>query len=252
MVDEISMKTKIDYNEISKIYDDVRESETGIISNFIKNVNISPRTRILDIGCGTCNYGSIIQKITGAKVYGLDTSPGMLEKAKIKNTNLILKQTSATNILFRSDFFDFIYMNDVIHHIADREKMFREIYRVLKKGGKICIDTQSYDQISRRAILRYFPGIEEPEKKRYPDIDEIHRIANEVGLTPWKIDVLFENQKKYFDKKFLELVEKKGYSMFYLISEEEYQKGLNKLRQDLKKGDFTLLNSGTSLVWLRK
>lgn len=246
------MIEKIDYNEISRIYDDVRESETEIISNFIGNVKLGPNTRILDIGCGTCNYGSIIQRITRAEVYGIDKSLGMLEKARLKNKNLILQQAEATAIPFEPDYFDFVYLNDVIHHIIDKGKMFSEIYRVLKKGGRVCIDTQSYDQISRRAILKYFPEIEEPEKRRYPDISEIHDLAIKAGLIPWKIDVLFENQQKILDKKFLELVEKKGYSMLYLISEEQYQYGLKKLKQDLEKGDKTVLNSGTSLVWLRK
>lgn len=76
---------KINYNDISKIYDDVRDEEMTIINSFLDEVKISEVTKILDVGCGTGNYTNILQKVTKAEVYGVDVSEGMLEKAKEKN-----------------------------------------------------------------------------------------------------------------------------------------------------------------------
>jgi len=50
----------------------------------------------------------------------------------------------------------------------------------------------------------------------------------------------------------LELVRKKGYSMLHLISDEEYQTGLQALERALENGPVTVQPSGGTLVWFMK
>jgi len=79
---------KVDYNSISKVYDQVREEELEELYGLLDGVEICEGSNILDIGCGTGNYTNLMERITGAKVYGLDTSEGMLSKAKEKNEKI--------------------------------------------------------------------------------------------------------------------------------------------------------------------
>ncbi len=55
----------------------------------IEEVDISSCSVILDVGCGTGNYATSISRITGAHVYGIDASEGMLEQARSKKSNVI-------------------------------------------------------------------------------------------------------------------------------------------------------------------
>jgi ubiquinone/menaquinone biosynthesis C-methylase UbiE len=128
----------------------VREADVNLINLFLGEVNFAENTRVLDFGCGTGNYADKLQKITSAKVYGVEPSAGMREKAKAKNTNVIFAAGNHENIPFLDDFFDFVYMTDVIHHIPELDVMFTEIKRVLKASGKLCILTQSHRQIEHR------------------------------------------------------------------------------------------------------
>lgn len=48
----------INYNEISRKYDDVRSENIGVLELFSKELQITPETKILDFGCGTGNYAN--------------------------------------------------------------------------------------------------------------------------------------------------------------------------------------------------
>jgi ubiquinone/menaquinone biosynthesis C-methylase UbiE len=245
----------VNYNEISKIYDDVREGDVILINHFLRELPTHGSLKILDIGCGTGNYTDLFQKITQAKgcqVCGIEPSEGMLSKARTKNSQVLFKQATAEDIPFEDHFFDFIYMTDVIHHIPDIRKMFLEIHRVLKPQGKVCIVTQSHKQIEARPIAQFFPGTVRVDKERYPDIDEIIAAAQFGGLVSLKQEILFEKEASELGTDSLELVRKKGYSMLHLLTEQEYQTGLAQLEQALQYGPLSARAAGETLVWFKK
>src|SRR5512140_3861041 len=94
----------VNYNEISKIYDDVREGDIVFINRFLQELPPADNLKILDIGCGTGNYTDLFQKVTQPtgryQVYGLEPSAGMIDKARQKNHQIIFKQGTAENMPF--------------------------------------------------------------------------------------------------------------------------------------------------------
>lgn len=143
-------------------------------------------------------------------------------------------------------------MTDVIHHVPDISKMFAEINRVLKKGGKVCIVTQSHHQIEKRPIVQFFPGTATVDKERYPDINEIIVTAEEQYLRFMKNVILNENAEIELDLEYLDLAKKKGHSMLHLISDKEYREGLKRLETELRHGSIRSKLSGVTLVWFIK
>ena len=89
--------------------------------------------KILDFGCGTGIYVKLLTK-KGAKVKGFDISKEMLNIAKKENPKLNLRLGSGNNIPFK-DKFDIILSSLVVHYLKDWDKMFKEVGKVLKKGG---------------------------------------------------------------------------------------------------------------------
>ena len=243
---------KVNYDDISNIYDDVREEELDLVKRIINDAKIEKGMNVLDVGCGTGNYANVIQKITKANVFGVDSSSGMLEKAKEKNKNVIFKIGSIPNLTFEDESFDFIYMTDVIHHIDNIDKMFLEFNRILKDEGKICISTQSHRQIDLRYMSEFFPETAIVDKKRYPDIDEIKISSEKNGFDYIKSDILGEGDEVILDSKYIETIEKKGFSMLHLISKDNYEKGLKNIKKLINKKNMIRKSAGTTLVWLKK
>jgi hypothetical protein len=50
----------------------------------------------------------------------------------------------------------------------------------------------------------------------------------------------------------VELVRNKGYSMFHLIPDDEYNAGLKQLEAEVLSGNLGCRNSGETLVWFKK
>jgi SAM-dependent methyltransferase len=243
--------TQVNYNDISQVYDDVRRADVDLLNLFLAEVEIGPASCVLDIGCGTGNHTDVLQRITQAQVCGVEPSEGMIDKARAKNVAIDFQQGDAAHIPFEDHRFDFAYMTDVIHHVPDLAAMCVEIRRVLKPGGKLCISTQSHDQIARRPIARFFPGTVRVDQGRYPDIDRIVEIGQANGMAFIKADFVYEGEPRPIDAGFLELVRKKGYSMLHLIDDSEYQAGLREVEQVVASGGTTLPAAGETLVWLR-
>ena len=101
---------------------------------------------VLDLGSGAGLDMFVASKKVGSrgKVIGIDMTPAMIEKAE-KNA----KELGITNVEFRfgdieampveDDSIDAIISNCVINLAPDKSKVFREAYRVLRRGGRIMV-----------------------------------------------------------------------------------------------------------------
>jgi ubiquinone/menaquinone biosynthesis C-methylase UbiE len=242
----------VDYNELANKYDLVRNENINTIYRFLEFQSFSEEKNVLDFGCGTGNFACAVKRITNANLYGVEPADEMRQKAIDKNKDVIFEKGNHEKIPFVDNFFDFIYMTDVIHHIPDIEVMFRELNRVLKQGECLCVVTESHKQIESRFWVKYFPTIVEVEKKRYPDIPEIIESAVNNGFVLFKKDITDADYRHTVSQKFITLVENKGYFMFHLISYSEYDCGLADLRNDYSKQVELESNHGDTFIWLRK
>ncbi|MBI2967549.1 MAG: class I SAM-dependent methyltransferase [Bacteroidetes bacterium] len=98
--------------------------------------NFTANGRLLEIGCGTGIFTEKVFHITRAKITAIDISPELLELAKKKLPEVDFRIADAMATNFPDDSFDGVYGSSVIHHL-EYEPAFREIYRVLKKGGRM-------------------------------------------------------------------------------------------------------------------
>ena len=239
----------IDYNNIAKDYDLTRAVNINVINLFAAEIPLDGKT-ILDFGCGTGNFAYAIKKLAAADVYGVEPSDGMREKALAKGVDARLGDHSL--IPFENSFFDFVYMTDVIHHVPDLKMMFSEFRRVLKPGGLVCALTESHRQLETRFWVKYFPSTVAVEKKRYPDIPDIIAAAKTAGIDEYKIVATDADSESAISEDFVRLVENKGYSMFRLIDEVDYQAGLAALKKDFEDKAAIRNNHGETLLWLKK
>jgi len=98
--------------------------------------------KILEVGCGV---GSDLVRFAkaGAHVVGIDLSPRSVFLAKSRlhayNCQGNVLVADAENLPFKDNEFELIYSWGVLHHTPNPTKAIREIYRVAKRGGEICI-----------------------------------------------------------------------------------------------------------------
>jgi ubiquinone/menaquinone biosynthesis C-methylase UbiE len=108
----------------------------------IDQADLLPGQNVLDVGCGT---GTLVLQIRrsfpGVEVVGLDPDPKALARAKRKaerqGAAVRFDQGFADALPYPDSSFDRVFSSVMFHHLesAEKEKMLREVRRVLKPGG---------------------------------------------------------------------------------------------------------------------
>jgi ubiquinone/menaquinone biosynthesis C-methylase UbiE len=244
-------KKSIDYDEVSKVYDNVRVGDPEMIHQILQGVKLDQGSAVLDIGCGTGNNTLLFREATETNVVGLDISYGMLKKAYEKSKQVLLVQAPADALPFAKDTFHFVFMTEVIHHLPEPSSSIRDIFRVIKVGGELCIVTQSHNQIDGRMTSRFFPASASVDKERYPDIDVIEEFLRQAGFNKMNPKE-YEFRPTKLDQEYLHTVENRGYSMLHKISREDYEKGVQDLKKVFASGEELKYSAGYTFVWATK
>jgi SAM-dependent methyltransferase len=115
----------------------------GLPTKFAK---IKRGDTVIDLGSGAGNDCFIARAETGedGKVIGIDFTPAMIAKAKINAEklgyyNVEFRQGDIENIPVSANIADVIVSNCVLNLVPDKNKVFEEIFRVLKPGGHFSI-----------------------------------------------------------------------------------------------------------------
>lgn len=112
---------------------------------------------ILDLGCGRGNETIQAARLAGGegKATGLDITPAMIEAAHenaknsgVLNINFILGDIE--NLPFSKAEFNAVMSNCVINHARSKIKVFHEIFRVLKPGGRFVVS----DAVTKNPLPR--------------------------------------------------------------------------------------------------
>lgn len=101
----------------------------------IEAAEIRPGNHVLDLGSGPGNVAEMFAQ-AGAVVTGVDFSPQMVRVAQSRLPHISFIEGNAEQMPFDDGAFDAVVSNYVVHHLARPEVVFREIYRVLKPGGR--------------------------------------------------------------------------------------------------------------------
>jgi ubiquinone/menaquinone biosynthesis C-methylase UbiE len=94
--------------------------------------------KILEYGCGLGSYAFYLAE-KKANVYGIDISDIAIkhahDTAKKRDVSIDFRVMNAENLEFPAETFDIICGSSILHHL-ELSKAVKEIYRVLRKGGK--------------------------------------------------------------------------------------------------------------------
>ncbi len=85
---------------------------------------------------------------------GLDISRTMLEEAQrdLANARLAFVQGDATRMPLADSAFDTVFMFGGIHHVPARDQLFREVFRILRPGGRFYYREPVSDFVLWRAL----------------------------------------------------------------------------------------------------
>jgi arsenite methyltransferase len=137
----------MNYSEINKRYSTLAESSCCLsCGGAINYADARIGEVCCDLGSGRGTDAMRLAGVVGPKgyVYGIDISEGMVRKSndtgkKLGLQNIQFRLSSLENTGLRNDIADLVISNCTINHAYDKQAVWNEVYRILKKGGRFIV-----------------------------------------------------------------------------------------------------------------
>lgn len=151
-------RTKRFFKTVAPQWDRLKKEVLGEFDlNGILRQRVKPCQVVADLGCGTGELLDSLFQENKKILIGVDSSPEMLEQAKIKLADqafIELRLGELENLPMKDQEVDAVIMSMVLYHIFEPEKSLQEVYRVLKPGGLFLLsDFENHDQEGVKEII---------------------------------------------------------------------------------------------------
>ncbi len=119
-----------------------------ITEQTVRQMDLRPGERILDLGCGTGWATRLLARIVGedpdgfGQVIGLDVSDEMVRRARAQSKdfeNVMYVVGAADRIPWEENYFDKLLSVESFYYYPDQERALAELFRVMAPQGKLFI-----------------------------------------------------------------------------------------------------------------
>ena len=172
------------FNQKATRWDEtVAEKNTTKLEQMAKRLDIKPGYTVLDVGTGTGVFAPfILSKIRkNGRLVCLDFAEEMLKRVQAKgfegNINYVCADIA--NSWLDKETFDAVVCYSSFPHFQDKPRSLREIYRVLKRDGRLFICHTS----SRLTINGIHRQIFEVQNDLIPHEEEMYQMLSEAEFT---------------------------------------------------------------------
>jgi sterol 24-C-methyltransferase len=121
----------------------VMENQILLEQRMARDLDVGPGDKVLEIGCGCGAIATSIGDFTGSTMYGMNIDKSQIEKAwrnpSLQRENFTVGDFNVP-LEYADNMFDAVYAIQPMTYVTDLEFTLKEVFRVLKPGGKFAVD----------------------------------------------------------------------------------------------------------------
>jgi ubiquinone/menaquinone biosynthesis C-methylase UbiE len=228
---------KADYSEIASVYDRARPSDSPHLEWWFEKIaeagQLGPGKRLIDLGCGTGRWTIPLAERTGCEAVGVDNSPGMLAKAREKDSDGRVTWLEADVEYLDTverESFDCALMSLIMHHVHDHLTTFRGVYRILRLGGVVLVRQGTLEQILNDVSHRFFPETVSIDLARTPLRSQVEGWLGRAGFEDVQAELVKQTSYPSNDR-LLSALRLRVCSALRMISDEAFEAGLRRVEE---------------------
>jgi ubiquinone/menaquinone biosynthesis C-methylase UbiE len=226
----------VNYDGLAREYAQHRGTLPAVTEALIEGGSLTRDSQVLELGCGTGNYIRALEETVGCASWGVDRSEEMLAHARARAGDVAFMLGDAARLGFADNSFDLVFSVDVIHHIDAKADFYKEAYRVLVPGGRLCTMTDSEELIRNSMVLsRYFPETVPVNIARYPTVGAHREWMTRAGFREFS-EAVVSHPVTVTDSG---CYASKANSTLHMIPADAFERGLMRLERDLAAGPVT-------------
>lgn len=205
---------------------------TDALMDLLRGYVARPVKLIVDHGSGTGRFTAALAEAFAAQVLGVEPAANMRLTAESKSHPATIRfvQGQAESIPLDDGVVDLVFMSQVLHHLADGPKALREIGRVLKSNGSLCIRQTTRENLDSYFYQRFFLAARAVDERRLPFRDELGGAASSYGFRAVAIETL-SHQIAASAAEYVDKIALRTYSDLECIDDAAFHDGLDALRE---------------------
>jgi len=154
-------------------------------------------SRLLDIGCGNGKFLPVATEL-GFTAIGLEFDLSAAQAVRLAGFEVV--EGALPNTGLESESFDHVTLSHVLEHLHDPVAGLREIYRLLKPGGRLWMQFPNIDAYGHEVYGSAWRGLEPPRHLVLPSCEGIKRTLLSVGLVDIELIKSENNVEHYFSE----------------------------------------------------
>jgi SAM-dependent methyltransferase len=212
--------------------------------------------RVVEVGCGT---GHWVRRLRESKVAvsGLDPSAAMLQIARESVAGRVIR-ARAEALPYANASVDRLFCVNALHHFSDPAAFSLEARRVLRKdGGVLTIGLDPHTRQDSWWVYDYFPSALTEDRRRYLPAHRIRELLSAAGFAECETRLAqhLPREMSVSEARAGGFLERTGKSQLMVISDSEYEDGLQRINAAGSDDDAKILRSDLRLFatvgWVR-
>ncbi|MES3000658.1 MAG: class I SAM-dependent methyltransferase [Pseudomonadota bacterium] len=178
-----------------------RAAQTGAIGQLVARYRLrvvrklcvlSPRTRLLDIGCGYGVFAALVQREAGCEVTGMDIDEGCLKEAM--GSDVVDYRLGSLELLAgEPGRYDVVTFFESLEHHADPVQALKMVRGLLKPGGVCVIEVPNFNGFWRKVFGTWWLPLLVPQHQVHFTPETLERTLRHAGF-----DVLKSSRPMFY------------------------------------------------------